>query len=37
MTMQEEKKHAGGKWEMINFIGVAYITILFLSFIITMS
>jgi len=21
--MREEKKHAGGKWETINFIGVA--------------
>ena len=26
MTIQEEKKQAGGKWETINFIGVALLT-----------
>ena len=28
--MREEKKHVGGKWETINFIGVALIDCIFM-------
>ena len=37
MTMQEENLHAGGKWETINFLGVALAEFVCISFCVSLG